>query len=259
MQVIQSNEAFKRIDGHMRFSYVDYYVQQDGALYRGKWKDRYQTPQTLEQLDEIQQIQTEDRGPAIDSTWSLIHVKKPSLDAYLNPDLEEQLRREITVCELLRQHPHPNIAAYYGCQETRGRVSGLCFKRYRTTLLEEYMPQSLNKGDFPSTRHGVVDVNRARAYLEDILNGIQHLHSLGLVHNDINPANIMLDDNGTAVLIDFDSCRRVGELLGESHTKRTHHWHDPGVDTALEKNDMDAWEELKTWLTGREDGYLFEC
>ena len=105
----------------------------------------------------------------------------------------------------------------------------------------------------------MVDVNTARAYLEDILTGIQHLHKLGLVHNDINPANIMLDEDGTVILIDFDSCRRVGESFGESHTKRTHHWHNPGVDTALEKNDMDAWEELKTWLTGREDGYLFEC
>lgn len=214
MQVIQRNEAFKRIDRHMRFSYISYYVQHDGALYCGKWKDRYQTPQMLEQLDEIQQVQTEDRGPAIDSTWSLIHVKKPSLDAYLNPDLEGQLRREITVCELLRKHPHPNIAAYYGCQETRGRVSGLCFQRYRTTLLEEYMPQSLNKGNFPSTRHGVVNVNRARAYLEDILKGIRHLHSLSLVHNDVNPVNIMLDGDGTAVLVDFDSCRGIGSHWG---------------------------------------------
>lgn len=174
------------------------------------------------------------------------------------PDLEGQLRREITVCELLRKHPHPNIAAYYGCQETRGRVSGLCFKRYRTTLLEEYMPQSLNKGNFPSTRHGVVNVNRARAYLEDILKGIRHLHSLGLVHNYVNPANIMLDGDGTAVLVDLDSCRRIGESLGETRTKRTHHWHDPGVDIALVKNDMDAWEEWKTWLTGSADDYLFE-
>ena len=112
MQVIRSNEAAKRIDGRMRFSYIEYYVQQDGALYRGKWKDRYQTPQTLEQLDEIQQIQTEDRGPVIDNACSLIHVKKPSPNAYLSPDLEGQLRREITVCELLGQHPHPNLAAY---------------------------------------------------------------------------------------------------------------------------------------------------
>lgn len=53
MQVIQSNEAFKRINGHMRFSYVNYYVEQNCALYRGKSKNRHQTPQTLEQLDEI--------------------------------------------------------------------------------------------------------------------------------------------------------------------------------------------------------------
>lgn len=29
--------------------------------------------------------------------------------------------------------------------------------------------------------------------LEGIENGIRHLHSLGPVHNDINPSNIMLD------------------------------------------------------------------
>ena len=68
----------------------------------------------------------------------------------------------------------------------------------------------------------------------------------------------MLDEDGTAILIDLDSCRRVGESLGETYTKRTHQWHDPRVDIALEKNDLDAWEELKTWFTGCADEYLFK-
>lgn len=41
--------------------------------------------------------------------------------------------------------------------------------------------------------------------LEGILAAIKHLHSLGTVHNDINPANIMLDEDDTLNLIDFDS------------------------------------------------------
>ncbi|SJL04266.1 uncharacterized protein ARMOST_07627 [Armillaria ostoyae] len=43
--------------------------------------------------------------------------------------------------------------------------------------------------------------------------GIKHIHGLGLIHNDINPNNIMLDADGTLVIIDFDSCRRAGELM----------------------------------------------
>ena len=105
------------------------------------------------------------------------------------------------------------------------------------------MPQSLNKGDFPSTRHGVVDANRARVYLEDILKGIRHLHSLGLVHNDINPANIMLDNNGTAVLIDFDSCRRVGESLGGGAILR-------GRITGMIRGLILPWRRM-IWMLGK--------
>lgn len=51
-----------------------------------------------------------------------------------------------------------------------------------------------------------------------LLNGIearvQHLHKLGLVHNDINPADIMIDAKNVPRIIDFDSCQRLGQQLG---------------------------------------------
>jgi serine/threonine protein kinase len=99
-----------------------------------------------------------------------------------------------------------------------------------------------------SSRPLVCDAMKER--LGGILEGIRHLHSLGLVHNDITPSNIMLNDDGTLVLIDFDSCRKVGELLCETKAKRTHGWHDQDVKTASEKNDLDAFSELQTWLFG---------
>jgi serine/threonine protein kinase len=92
-----------------------------------------------------------------------------------------------------------------------------------------------------------------RSGLEGILAAIKHLHSLGLVHNDINPANIMLDEDGTLILIDFDSCRYIGESLRNTETKTTHHWHDPSVDIALEKNDLDAFKDLQIWQAGSAD------
>ncbi len=155
------------------------------------------------------------------------------------------------------QHPHPNIASYRGCLEARGRVSGLCFKRYVSTLAEKVNPQHLNKSALLLSGRPLVD-DTMRKQLNGVLGGIRHLHSLDLVHNDITPANIMLEDNGTWVIIDFDSCRHVGEVLHDTATKRTYGWHDPEVTVSSEKNDLDAFAELQTWLFGTSaDDFLF--
>ncbi|KAJ5778391.1 kinase-like protein [Penicillium odoratum] len=252
MEIIQKNEAFRRIDGKVEFSYVQIFVRENGILYSGKWTNRLHLPKTLDDLQEVKQISTEDRGPQVHTTWSAIYVKTPSLLAYVDGNLEQQIAREVETCEILRKNPHPNIATYYGYKETHGRVSGLCFRKYTLTLLEAVNPQRLGKVAFLSSARGLVNANM-KSSLEGLLAAIKHLHSLGLVHNDINPANIMLDEDGTFVLIDFDSCRYIGESLRHTQTKRTHHWHDPAVDISLEKNDLDAFGDLQTWLIGSAD------
>lgn len=72
----------------------------------------------------------------------------------------------------------------------------------------------------------------------------------------------MFDDDGTMVLVDFDSCRPVGEELRGKEgrgTKRTHGWHDPKVTIAWKENDLDAYAELETWLFGASaDDFLFK-
>lgn len=44
------------------------------------------------------------------------------------------------------------------------------------------------------------------------------------MHNDINLANIMLDDAGDPVIIDFDSCIPIGEEMGLSGKAGTFGW-----------------------------------
>lgn len=56
-------------------------------------------------------------------------------------------------------------------------------------------------------------LNNCNEWLDGIKQGIRHLHSLGLIHNDINPANAMRDDTQTPKLIDFDSCKLVGQSM----------------------------------------------
>lgn len=80
--------------------------------------------------------------------------------------------------------------------------------------------------------------------------GIRHLHSLGLIHNDINPSNVMIDestDKDTSIIIDFDSCRPVGESLEE--VGRTFEWYDESVQLSLPSNDLDARYEIREWLS----------
>ncbi|KAL3457569.1 kinase-like protein [Aspergillus heterothallicus] len=212
------------------------FVLEDGILYTGKWMNRLDLPKKLDDLQEVKRIPTEDRGPEVNTAWSAVYIKTPNLLAI----------------------PHPNIATYYGYNKNHGRVSGLYFKRYTSTLLEAVNPQHLGKVAFLSSPREPVRENLISG-LKGILAAIKHLHSLGLVHNDINPANIMIDENGTLILIDFDSCRYIGESLRNTETKRTHHWHNPSVDISLEKNDFDAFRDLQIWLAGLEDeDFLFD-
>lgn len=61
------------------------------------------------------------------------------------------------------------------------------------------------------------------------------------------------------MIVDFASCRTVGESLVETKAGRTHEWFDPSVEIAVEGNDLDAFREIKTWLVGsEEEEFLFE-
>ncbi|KAL2866153.1 uncharacterized protein BJX67DRAFT_372803 [Aspergillus lucknowensis] len=134
MEVIQKNEAFKRIDGKIKFSYIQIF--------------------TLEDLQEIKRILTKDRGPEVNTTWLVVYIKTPSLLAYINGNLEKQITREVAFLSSARELVKENI----------------------------------------------------KSGLEGILAAIKYLYLLGLVYNNINPINIMLDKDSMLILINFNSC-----------------------------------------------------
>ena len=78
-----------------------------------------------------------------------------------------------------------------------------------------------------------------------ILQGIQHLHSLGLIHCDLNPMNIVMDGN-TPVIIDFDSCQRKGDKLGIK--AGSWGWTDESFEFAMPENDEYGLSKIRDFL-----------
>ncbi|KAK7990364.1 hypothetical protein PG990_014644 [Apiospora arundinis] len=138
---------------------------------------------------------------------------------------------EIRACEILKDRPHPNIASYLGCLIKDGKVRGLCFVKYTMTLTQRLrMPKPL-------------DSHRC---LQGIREGVKHLHQQGLIHDDLNPANIIVDEDDNPIIIDFDSCKREGEKLGLK--AGTEGWTLDASQTAAPENDLYALERIEEYL-----------
>lgn len=59
--------------------------------------------------------------------------------------------------------------------------------------------------------NGALDENTAIAYIRDLAKALNEVHSNGLLHLDVKPANVMINRCGKAVLIDFGISKHYDE------------------------------------------------
>ena len=67
--------------------------------------------------------------------------------------------------------------------------------------------------------HGALEPKTAVAYINQVLQGIQHAHEQGIVHRDIKPQNMMIDPNDTIKIVDFG----IAKALSETTMTQTNH------------------------------------
>lgn len=122
-------------------------------------------------------------------------VKKvPRVQLPSNDKDIDDLTKEI---KLLASIQHPNIVMYYGCKKLP-KVLMIYMEYVDMGSLEDLIKQY---GSFPE------DVTAK--YTEQILEGLDYLHSHGVIHRDIKTANILVDTKGAVKISDFGSARYI--------------------------------------------------
>jgi hypothetical protein len=70
-------------------------------------------------------------------------------------------------------------------------------------LLLDYLPGPNLETARLEKYDGRVPVRKALKWLKDLLDALQNLHDRGLLHGDVKPSNLVLNDQGEAVLVDL--------------------------------------------------------
>jgi len=109
-------------------------------------------------------------------------------------------RRFVRGAEILsRIHDHPGIIGYY----EHGRVGGLLY------LLMEYVEAS-NLKDIYARQDAVLAENVAQILI-DMAAALEHVHENGYMHLDFKPENVLVTNNASVRLVDFDLAQEIPE------------------------------------------------
>ena len=133
-------------------------------------------------------------------TEALVAIKIPSIDLRGNPDylrrfmMEEWVARRIDSAHVLKPRT-----------PTRKR-------NFLYTVMEFVEGQTLTQW---LTDNPKPDLEAVRNIVEQIAAGLRAFHRLEMLHQDVRPANIMIDKAGTVKIIDFGSTRIAGVAEAE--------------------------------------------
>ncbi|OMO55626.1 hypothetical protein CCACVL1_27133 [Corchorus capsularis] len=119
----------------------------------------------------------------------VVALKKVRFDN-LEPESVRFMAREI---HILRRLDHPNVIKLEGLVTSRMSCS--------LYLVFEYMEHDLaGLASHPGLKFSEAQV---KCYMQQLLCGLDHCHSRGVLHRDIKGSNLLIDNNGILKIADF--------------------------------------------------------
>ncbi|KAA8547953.1 hypothetical protein F0562_004382 [Nyssa sinensis] len=122
-------------------------------------------------------------------TGRIVALKKVRFDTF-QPESVRFMSREITI---LRKLDHPNVM----------KLEGLITSRLSCNiyLVFEYMEHDLSGLlSCPDIKFSDAQI---KCYMWQLLSGLRHCHSLGIIHRDIKASNILVNNEGNLKIADF--------------------------------------------------------
>jgi serine/threonine-protein kinase len=107
------------------------------------------------------------------------------------PKLMERFKREATAAGRLA---HPNVASVLDVGETDDHKPVMVLELVEGIALEELMAE------------GLLPRDRILRFVDQLLRGLEHAHASGLVHRDLKPDNVIVEQNedgDNARIVDF--------------------------------------------------------
>jgi serine/threonine protein kinase len=127
-----------------------------------------------------------------------VAVKLLAAGPWASKEFIERFRREAQNAARMQ---HPNIVAIYEV----GSAEELHFFSMRLVRGSNLAAEIRREGKLPALR--------AAAFLRTIAEAVEYAHCLGVLHLDLKPANVLLDENGTPHVADFGLARRLEQGL----------------------------------------------
>jgi eukaryotic-like serine/threonine-protein kinase len=138
-----------------------------------------------------------------------VAIKVLSARFAADAEIRERFLREAHTAAQLSGHPA--IVTIYDVGET----DGLPY------IVMEYLPRGSLADRIAD---GGVEPSQAVRWLDDVAQALDHAHARGVVHRDVKPANLLLDDEGQVHVVDFGianaaslpSLTATGTVMGTS-------------------------------------------
>jgi serine/threonine protein kinase len=125
---------------------------------------------------------------------------------FRSPDAVARFRREIAAAARLN---HPHVVVSHDAGESGGW----------NYLVMEYV-DGIDLASLVQ-RDGPLPVDRAVSYVLQAARALAYTHREGIVHRDVKPSNLMLDDSGTLKLLDL-GLARIADVVAQEQPDSAH-------------------------------------